>query len=262
MAAETTWDFIYKPSCRWPVFSSRLNRQASSASPLWFTSEFSTPLPAVLTHATFLLTFAGPTSLLYATTQMSALFPMMNESPFSAHLSCLPVVCPCWRNNLPFPVLRRPKGAPEVTGKEMAAVGKFRYLIKSTDKGAARWTEDISAKAQDGIWKSGSIVGLLKYCYCTAMQWSSEDNQCTRVHAHTRTHAYTHKPHWSLEGVRNILFGRFFFLDLRSKGESPDLEVTEPSHSCAFISPLHLFIWVNYLGGCQSWGGQPHICSK
>lgn len=185
-AAETTWDFIYKPSCRWPVFSSRLNRQASSASPLWSTSEFSTPLPAVLTHATFLLTFAGPTSLLYATTQMSALFPMMNESPFSAHLSCLPVVCPCWRNNLPFPVLRRPKGTPEVTGKEMAAVGKFRYLIKSTDKGAARWTEDISAKAQDGIWKSGSIVGLLKYCYCTAMQWSSEDNECT--HARTHTH--------------------------------------------------------------------------
>lgn len=175
----------------------RTDRRAS-ASPLWSTSDFSTPLPAVLTHATLLLTFAGPTSLLYATTQMSALFPMMNESPFSAHLSCLPVVCPCWRNNLPFPVLRRAKGTPEVTGKEMAAVGKFRYLIKRTDKGAARWTEDISAKAQDGIWKSGSVVGLLKYCYCTAMQWSSEDNECTRVHAHTRTHinptGFTQKP--------------------------------------------------------------------
>lgn len=80
------------------------------------------------------------------------------------------------------------KGHLRSRGKKWQPWGKFRYLINSTDKGAARWTEDISAKAQDGIWKSGSIVGLLKYCYCTAMQWSSEDNECTRVHAHTRAH--------------------------------------------------------------------------
>ena len=155
-------------------------------------SKFSTPLLAVLTHATFLFTFRGPTSLLYATTQMSAWFPMMNESLFPAHLSCLPVVCPCWRNNLPFPVLRRPKGTPEVTRREMdsRAAGKFRYLIKSSDKRAARWMEDISREGRDEIWKSGAIVSWLKYCYCTAVQWSNEGNECT----HAQTH--THTPYW------------------------------------------------------------------
>lgn len=159
---QQKWPEISSSSSRrWPVFScqrvnGRDDRVLFAADwALTISIWISTPLPAMLTHATFLSTFTGPTSLLYATTQMSALFPMMNESLFSAHLSCLPAVCPCWRNNLPFPVLHRPKGTPEVTRKEtdLRAAGKFRYLIKNTDKGAARWMEDISTER--GM-KSGS----------------------------------------------------------------------------------------------------------
>lgn len=40
--------------------------------------------------------------------------------------------------------------------------------------------------------KSGAIVSLLKYCYCTAMQWSGEDNECTHAQICLDTHTDTH----------------------------------------------------------------------
>lgn len=51
--------------------------------------------------------------------------------------------------------------------------------------------EGIRTEGRDEIWEPGAIVSLLKYCYCTAMQWSSEDNECT--HAQTHTHGHAHK---------------------------------------------------------------------
>lgn len=101
-------------------------------------------LPIMLNHSTFLLTFNSPPSLIYYTTQMSALFPMTNESLFSAYLSFFPGVCPCWRHNLLFPVLQRWRGWLEVTGKEMdlgAEGKKGGYLINRSRTDVLRWSE-------------------------------------------------------------------------------------------------------------------------
>lgn len=95
--------------------------------------------------------------------------------------------------------------------------------------------EDISTEGWDEIWKSGAIVSLLKYCYCTAMQWSSEDNECTHAEKHTCTH--THRNPTKFTQLSS------FVLDLRSKGErSPNLEVIDPPHLCVHLlsSSVHL----------------------
>lgn len=116
--AEMTWDFIFTQRTMtsvlllkvvlkgwWSSFSQQVER-SRSRSP----SEFPRLILPCLHTLHSSSPFPDPTSLLYATTQMPALFPMMNESLFSAYLSCLAVVCPCWRNNLPFPVFTDQKG--------------------------------------------------------------------------------------------------------------------------------------------------------